>query len=113
MADRWKPSDAELLQWLAKTCEERYPYRNGETYIADWRPTDDTVRPVGYGVLRALNEHINKLRGALLIASERLSVAAARVDRADTEFGFRQWADEARAYAGDGSATAPADGDKA
>lgn len=33
---------------------------------------------------------------ALVLAGERLEVAAERVDRADTEFGFRTWAHEAR-----------------
>jgi len=33
---------------------------------------------------------------ALKLAAERLDVAASRVDRADTEFGFRVWAQEAR-----------------
>lgn len=33
---------------------------------------------------------------ALLIAAQRLEVAASRCERADTEFGFRQWAEEAR-----------------
>ena len=32
MAEGFKPSEAELRAWLVKTCEERYPYRNGETY---------------------------------------------------------------------------------
>ena len=54
MAEGFKPSEAELRAWLVKTCEERYPYRNGETYHENWRPTDDTCRPVSYGVLRAL-----------------------------------------------------------
>lgn len=43
----------------------------------------------------ALTKERNGMGGALVIAAERLRVAASRVDRADTEFGFRQWAEEA------------------
>lgn len=71
------PSDAELLRWLAKTCEERYPYQNGQALIQDWRPTDDTVRPVGYGVLRqlqtivaALTRQLEARDGYVLVPAE-------------------------------------------
>lgn len=63
---------AALIEWLAKTCEERYPYRNGETYHEDWRPTDDTVRPVTYGVLRAINAELARLSAEARVLREAL-----------------------------------------
>lgn len=77
---------AALIEWLAKTCEERYPYRNGETYHEDWRPTDDTVRPVTYGVLRAINAELARLsaearalREALAKAHEAAEISECRI----------------------------------
>jgi len=43
-----------VLSGWCKIAEERFPYRNGETLIEDWRPTDDTVRPIPYGMIRDL-----------------------------------------------------------
>ena len=52
--------------------------------------------------LEAAGWEVNRkgTREALALAAERLAVAASRIDRADTEFGFRMWADEARNVAG-------------
>ena len=52
--------------------------------------------------LEAAGWEVNRkgTREALALAAERLAVAASRIDRADTEFGFRVWADEARNVAG-------------
>ena len=44
-----------------------------------------------------MGEREQELFKALELASRRLDIAASRMDRADTEFGFRVWAEEARA----------------
>lgn len=44
-----------------------------------------------------MGEREQELFKALELASRRLGIAASRMDRADTEFGFRVWAEEARA----------------
>jgi len=44
-----------------------------------------------------MSETERELFKALELASKRLDIAASRMDRADTEFGFRVWAEEARA----------------
>ena len=44
-----------------------------------------------------MSETERELFKALELASRRLDIAASRMDRADTEFGFRVWAEEARA----------------
>lgn len=42
-------------------------------------------------------EQVGELASALTLAAKRLEVAATRMSHADTEFGFKVWADEARA----------------
>jgi hypothetical protein len=96
-----KLSEAALAnEKLAKFYAEEIIERDYGDAPEDERLMHQFMRASAPARFASLAREVIALTEALELAAQRLEVAATHVDRAETEFGFRVWSQEARAAIG-------------